>query len=258
MFRLDDKTALVTGAASGIGRAIAHLFAAQGAFVALADVYLDAVAREAAAIESAGGHALALRLDVTDLDAAHAAVAAVVDRHGRLDILVNNAGLGLAADLLDTTPADYRRIMAVNADGVYHCSLAAVAQMVAQTPKGGVIVNVASVGGLVAVPHRFAYCASKGAVVAMTKSTAVDYVADNIRCNCICPAKIDTPLVRGHLMGMPTDEAEQTERAFHARQPLGRMGHPEEVAALALYLASDEAAFVTGAQMVIDGGVTAM
>ena len=257
MFRLDDKAALVTGAGSGIGREIALLYAKQGAVVAVADIDEAAAGGVTAEIAAAGGHAFPVALDVADRDSARAAVETVVERQERLDILVNNAGIGMVGNLLETEPEDFRRLMAVNADGVYFCSQAAVAQMLAQEPRGGVIVNIASVAGMVAVARRFAYCTTKGAVISMTQSTAMDYVDQNIRCNCICPGTVETPFVEAYLQKYHAGEVEETRRALHARQPLGRMGRPDEIAPLALYLASDEAAYVTGAQMVIDGGLTA-
>jgi 2-keto-3-deoxy-L-fuconate dehydrogenase len=257
MFRLDGKAALVTGAGSGIGREIARLFAGQGAAVAIGDIDEAAGARVAVEIVDAGGEAFAVRLDVSERASARAAVAAVVERHGRLDVLVNNAGIGMVGDLLETEPEDFRRLMAVNVDGVYHCSQAAVERMLGQDPPGGVIVNIASIAGQVAVARRFAYCATKGAVISMTQSTAMDYVEQNIRCNCICPGTVETPFVEAYLRRYHAGEVEATRAALHARQPLGRMGRPEEIAPLALYLASDEAAYVTGAQFVIDGGLTA-
>ncbi len=257
MFRLDGKAALVTGAGSGIGREIALLFAQQGALVALGDIDEGAAGRVAAEIEGAGGRSFPVPLDVTDRASARAAVATVAGRQGRLDILVNNAGIGMVGNLLETEPEDFRRLMAVNVDGVYFCSQAAVAQMLAQEPRGGTIVNIASVAGIVAVARRFAYCATKGAVISMTQSTAMDFVDQNIRCNCICPGTVETPFVEAYLQKYHVGEVEETRQALHARQPLGRMGRPEEIAPLALYLASDEAAYVTGAQMTIDGGLTA-
>jgi len=257
MFRLDGKAALVTGAGSGIGREIARLFARQGAVVALGDVDEGAAGRVAAEIEGEGGAAFPVLLDVADDASAWAAVAAVAARQGRLDVLVNNAGIGMVGSLTETEPADFRRLMAVNVDGVYHCSRAAVAQMLAQEPKGGTIVNIASIAGQVAVPRRFAYGTTKGAVISMTQSTALDYVDQGIRCNCICPGTVETPFVDAYLRKYHAGEIEEARQALHARQPLGRMGRADEIAPLALYLASDEAAFVTGAQMVIDGGWTA-
>ena len=257
MFRLDGKAALVTGAGSGIGREIALLFAAQGAVVALGDVDEAAAGRVAAEIAEAGGEGYPVALDVTDRLSAKAAVATIVERQGRLDVLVNNAGIGMVGNLLETEPEDFRRLMAVNVDGVYHCSQAAVAQMVAQEPQGGAIVNIASIAGMVAVARRFAYGTTKGAVISITQSTAMDFVDRGVRCNCICPGTVETPFVEGYLRRYHAGEVEETRQALHARQPLGRMGRPEEIAPLALYLASEEAAYVTGAQMVIDGGLTA-
>ena len=257
MFRLDGKAALVTGAGSGIGREISLLFAKQGAVVALGDIDEAAADRVAGEIEGAGGQAFPVALDVTDRASARAAVSAVADRQGRLDVLVNNAGIGMVGNLLETEPDGFHRLMAVNVDGVYHCSQAAVAQMLAQEPRGGAIVNIASIAGMVAVARRFAYCATKGAVISMTQSTAMDYVEQNIRCNCICPGTVETPFVEAYLQKYHAGEIEETRQALHARQPIGRMGRPDEIAPLALYLASDEAAYVTGAQMVIDGGLTA-
>ena len=257
MFRLDGKTALVTGAGSGIGREIALLYARQGAAVTVADINDAAAGGVAAEVAAAGGEAFPVHLDVTDRESARAAVAETVARTGRLDVLVNNAGIGMVGSLTETEPDDFERLLAVNVRGVYYCSQAAVAQMLAQQPRGGVIVNMASVAGQVAVARRFAYCATKGAVISMTQSTAMDYVEQNIRCNCICPGTVETPFVEAYLQRYHQGEVEETRRALHARQPLGRMGRPEEIAPLALYLASDEAAYVTGAQMTIDGGLTA-
>lgn len=257
MFRLDGKMAIVTGAGSGMGREIALLFAKQGATVAVADINQPAAEAVTAEITGTGGQAYAQALDVTKLDSAEAAVAEAVQRAGRLDILVNNAGIGLVGNLLETAPDDFHRLFSVNVDGVYHCSKAAVAQMTAQSPKGGVIVNMASVAGQVAVARRFAYCATKGAVISMTQSTAMDYIDQGIRCNCICPGTVETPFVEAYLQKYHAGEIEETRKQLHARQPLGRMGRAEEIAPLALYLASDDASYVTGAQMTIDGGLTA-
>jgi NAD(P)-dependent dehydrogenase (short-subunit alcohol dehydrogenase family) len=257
VFKLDGKSALVTGAGSGIGREIALLFAKQGATVAVADI--DEAGRETVAEEvtAAGGEAISLALDVTNLDQANAAVAQIVESTGKLDILVNNAGIGMVGNLVETGPDDFARLIAVNVYGVYHCSQAAVKQMLAQEPKGGAIINIASVAGLVTVPRRFAYGATKGAVISMTQSTAMDFVDQSIRCNSICPGTVESPFVEGYLQKYHQGEIEETRAQLHARQPIGRMGKPNEIAPLALYLASDEAAFVTGSQYTIDGGWTA-
>ncbi len=257
VFRLDGKTALVTGGGSGIGREIALLFGKQGATVAIGDINVDAANTVAREVKEAGGAAFGLQLDVTDLASAEAAVAAIVERTGKLSILVNNAGIGMVGNLTETSPEDFARLMAVNVYGVYHCSLAAIRQMLSQEPKGGNIINIASIAGQVAVARRFAYGTTKGAVISMTQSIAMDYVDQGIRCNCICPGTVETPFVEAYLQKYHAGEVEETRAQLHARQPLGRMGRPEEIAPLALYLASDEAAYVTGAQMVIDGGLTA-
>ncbi|HEV2074369.1 MAG TPA: SDR family oxidoreductase [Thermomicrobiales bacterium] len=257
MFRLDGKTALVTGGASGIGREIALLFGQQGATVAIGDINEEAATSVAEEVTDAGGAAFGVRLDVTDMVSAESATASIVDRAGSLDILVNNAGIGMVGNLTETSPEDFARLIAVNVYGVYNCSHAGVKQMLSQDPKGGCIINMASIAGQVAVARRFAYGTTKGAVISMTQSTAMDYVDQGIRCNCICPGTVETPFVEAYLQRYHAGEIEETRKQLHARQPLGRMGRPQEIAPLALYLASDEAAYVTGAQMVIDGGLTA-
>ena len=257
MFRLDGKTALVTGAGSGIGREIALLFAAQGATVAVGDIDEAAATAVTNEITNDGHAALSLRMDVTDPASVASGIETIVSRSGGLHILVNNAGIGMVGSLTETTPEDFARLMSVNVYGVYHCSLAAINQMLDQEPRGGTIVNMASVAGQVAVARRFAYGTTKGAVISMTQSTAMDYIDRGIRCNCICPGTVETPFVEAYLQRYHAGEIEETRAQLHARQPLGRMGRPEEIAPLALYLASDEAAYVTGAQMTIDGGLTA-
>ncbi len=257
MFRLDGKTALVTGAGSGIGREIALLFAAQGATVVAGDINEPAATAVAGEITGNGHAALALRIDVTDLDSVTKGVASIVGGTGALHILVNNAGIGMVGSLTETTPEDFARLMAVNVYGVYHCSLAAIRQMLDQEPRGGTIGNIASVAGQVAVARRFAYGTTKGAVISMTQSTAMDYVEQGVRCNCICPGTVESPFVEAYLNRYHQGEIEETRAQLHARQPIGRMGRPDEIAPLALYLASDEAAFVTGSQYTIDGGWTA-
>jgi 2-keto-3-deoxy-L-fuconate dehydrogenase len=257
VFRLDGKSALVTGAGSGIGREIALLFGRQGATVAVADINDEGAERVAGEITDAGGSALSLHLDVGNLESANRAVADIVERTEKLDILVNNAGIGMVGSLTETEPADFDRLVSVNINGVYYCSQAAVNQMIAQEPQGGVIVNIASIAGQVAVARRFAYGTTKGAVISMTQSIAMDYIDRGIRCNCICPGTVESPFVEAYLQRYHAGEVEETRKQLHARQPLGRMGRPDEIAPLALYLAADESAYVTGSQMVIDGGLTA-
>jgi 2-keto-3-deoxy-L-fuconate dehydrogenase len=255
MFDLSGKSAVVTGSGSGIGEAIARLFARQGARVALLDRDEAGARSVAEAIRTDGGAAEAWRCDVAEARQVEVAMGEVRARFGRLDILVNNAGIPHVGALGATSEADLDRIYAVNVKGVFLCSRAALPAMLEQ--GGGVILNMASIASLIGVPDRFAYSMTKGAVHTMTLSIAVDYMKNNIRCNCICPARVHTPFVDGYVAAsFPGREAE-TLAKLSAFQPMGRMGRPEEVAALALYLCSDEAAFVTGGAYPIDGGVLA-
>jgi 2-keto-3-deoxy-L-fuconate dehydrogenase len=256
MFRLDKKTALITGAGSGIGEAIATLFARQGAQVIVADVVEEAATRVAGVIQEQGNAASALTLDVAEEDQVRDAFARVAGQ-GQLDILVNNAGVSHVGTLLETTLDDWERVLRVNARGAFLCAREAVRVMVEQQPQGGVIVNMASVAAQIGVERRLPYSASKGAILAMTRSIAVDFVGQGIRCNAICPGTVHTPFVEGYLARNFPGQEDTVRQTLHARQPLGRMGLPEEIASAALYLASDEAAFVTGSALVIDGGWTA-
>ena len=257
MMRLDGKVALVTGAGSGIGEAIAHLYASQGARVLVSDLRGDAAESVSAAIREEGGLAHAQQLDVTDEDQVSTTLEQIRATHGRLDILVNNAGIGHVGSLLETSTEDWDRIMHINAFGVFLCARESVRQMLAQRPQGGVIVNIASAAGLIGVERRLPYSASKGAVISMTRAIAVDYVTQGIRCNAICPGTVDTPFVAGYLARNFPGREEEVRQQLHARQPIGRMGRPDEIAHAALYLAADEASFVTGSLLVIDGGWTA-
>ena len=239
MFDLHRKVAVVTGAGSGIGAAIAALFARQGARTVVLDVNETAQAT-ADAIRAAGGDAIARRCDVSAPDDVRSAFHDLDGELGRLDIE-------------QTSPDDLDRLYAVNVRGVFLCMKHAVEIMLRQ--GHGVILNMASIASLVGVPERFAYSMTKGAVLTMTKSIALDYVKRGIRCNCICPARVQTPFVEGYLRAhYPGREAEM-RRTLEEYQPIGRMCLPEEVASLALYLCSDEAAFVTGQAYPIDGGV---
>lgn len=257
MFRLDQKIALVTGAGSGIGEAIARLYAQQGAHVVIGDIQLKAAQQVAAAIQESGGSATALVFDVADEGQVQAALREIVARHGRLDILVNNAGVSHVGNILETSVEDWERVLRVNARGVFLCAREAVRQMLAQSPAGGVIINMASVAGLIAPERRLPYSASKGAVLALTRSIAIDYAMRGIRCNAICPGTVHTPFVEGFLARVYAGHEDEERQKLHARQPIGRMGRPEEIASAALYLAADEAAFVTGSPLIIDGGWTA-
>ena len=252
-FSLTGKVAIITGGGSGIGAAIAALFARQGARVAVLDVDEDGALRTANAIRASGAHAEAVRCDVTDAAQVGDVIGQLATTSPRIDILVNNAGIAHVGTIEKTCEADLDRLYAVNVKGVFLCARAAVPIMVAQ--GGGVILNMASIASLVGVPERFAYSMTKGAVLTMTMSIAIDYVKQNLRCNCICPARIHTPFVDQFVARHYAGREAETLRALAGYQPIGRMGTPEEVASLALYLCSDEAAFVTGQAYPIDGGV---
>jgi 2-keto-3-deoxy-L-fuconate dehydrogenase len=255
MFGLGDKVAVVTGAGSGIGWAIAKLFAQQGAVVAALDRDEPAASSLADAIRDAGGASSFYACDVSDESEVAETFRRVEAGHGRIDILVNNAGIAHIGSIETTSPEDFDRLFRVNVRGVYLCARAAIPIMLRQ--GGGVVLNMASIASLVGLPDRFAYSMTKGAVLTMTRSIAVDYVKRGIRCNCICPARVHTPFVDGYLAtNYPGREAEMF-RTLSEAQPIGRMGTPEEIAHLALYLCSDEAGFVTGQAYTIDGGALA-
>ena len=247
MFRLQDKHAVVTGGGSGIGRAVSLLFARQGAVVHMLDRSADAMR---SVVDEAGGDLRmhAHECDVTDLDA----VWSLMESIGRIDVLVNSAGISHIGRADDTTVEDFDRVYNVNVKGVYHCLHAAIPVM--RAGGGGVILNVCSIAATCGLSDRFAYSMSKGAVLSMTFSVAKDYLKDNIRCNCISPARVHTPFVDGFLAkNYPGREEEMFERLSKS-QPIGRMAKPEEVAHAALYLCSDESAFLTGCDYPVDGG----
>lgn len=250
-FRLDGKVAVITGAGSGIGRAIAERFARAGAAVHILDHNEQSGSATATEIRSAGGDAESYACDVGD----QASVKRVFEKlagQGAFQILVNNAGISHIGTVETTTEADFDRLFRVNVKGIYNCIFAAIGHM--KVTGGGVILNMASIAGSAALADRFAYSMTKGAVVAMTYSVAKDYLAYKIRCNCISPARVHTPFVDGYLSKNYPGREEEMFRVLSASQPIGRMGKPEEVAALALFLCSDEAAFITGADYPIDGG----
>jgi len=250
-FRLDGKTAIVTGGGSGIGRAISLCFAANGAMVNIADLNREQGEQVAKEIRDAGGKAAAYVCDVADAQGVRKTFEEIF-ASGRVDILVNNAGVSHIGNVETTTEADFERVMRVNVWGYYHTMRAMVGHMKAN--GGGVILNIASIAATAGLADRFAYSTSKGAVVAMTYSVARDFLPHNIRCNCISPARVHTPFVDDYLRkNYPGREKEMYDK-LAASAPMGRMGKPEEVASLALFLCSDEAAFLTGVDYPLDGG----
>jgi 2-keto-3-deoxy-L-fuconate dehydrogenase len=255
-FDLSGKVAAITGAGSGIGQSIAELFARQGARVFVLDVDREGGSRVAQQIAESGGAATFVRCDVSSASEVTQSFDALFQEAGRLDILVNNAGIAHIGNVETTTEADLDRVYSINVKGVFHCLRAAIDKL--ERSGGGAILNMASIASLVGLSDRFAYSMSKGAVLTMTLSVAADYLKRSIRCNCICPARVHTPFVDGFIArNYPGRESEIFEQLSRA-QPIGRMGKPEEVAALALYLCSDEAAFVTGGVYPIDGGTTSI
>jgi 2-keto-3-deoxy-L-fuconate dehydrogenase len=250
VFELTGKRAVVTGAASGIGFAIARLFAAQGADVVLLDLALEGLNTATAAIQAKTGRLpTAFACDVASVESVDKAFAEIA---GPVDILVNCAGVAHVGTLQSTSPEDFERLFAVNVRGTYLCMRAAIPPMLAA--GRGTILNLASIAATAGIADRFAYSMTKGAVLSMTLSVAKDYLAQGIRCNCISPARVHTPFVDGFLArNYPWQEAEQMKLLAQS-QPIGRMGTPDEMAALALYLCSDAASFLTGVDYPIDGG----
>jgi 2-keto-3-deoxy-L-fuconate dehydrogenase len=249
MFRLDGKVALVTGGGSGIGEAIAHCFARQGAFVWVADNDGPKAAATSAAIRAAGGNADHDCVDVSD----PAAVLRLAGRLPALDVLVNNAGIGHVGSLRETASSDLDRLYSVNVRGAFNCCKAFVPAMLAA--RRGSVINMASIAGIVAVRDRLAYTVSKFAVVGLTKSLALDHSSEGVRFNCICPGRVETPFVKGRLAEYP--DPEKAYREMSSTQLNGRMARPEEIASAALFLAADESEMVTGSSLMVDGGWSA-
>ncbi len=248
MFRLDNKKAAITGGGSGIGKAIAKLFAARGAEVHILDLDGEKAKETAREIVRDDGQVFNHICNVADQEEVQLAFSYIGDLH----ILVNNAGIAHIGKADTTDEHDFDRLMQVNVKGVYNCIHAAIPHM--KKAGGGCIINMASVAAMVGISERFAYSTAKGAVLAMTLSVAKDYIHENIRCNSISPARVHTPFVDGFLRAnYPGNETEMFDK-LAATQPIGRMGKPEEVAALALYLCSEEASFITGCDYPIDGG----
>ena len=240
MFKLTQKKVVITGGCSGIGKSIALTFLTQGAEVHVIDLKAPAEPLPAD---------ITLHLaDITNIDS----VQAIANELGSIDILVNNAGIPQIGNLEKTSPADFQNIFDVNVKGAYHCMYAFIPGMIQQ--KSGVILNMASVAASVGIPDRFGYSMTKGAIKSMTQSVAKDYIHEGIRCNCISPGRVHTPFVDGFIAKNYPDNQEEMFAKLSATQPIGRMAQPQEIAHLALYLCSDEAAFITGCDYPIDGG----
>jgi len=248
MFSLNNKHAVITGGGSGIGKAISLLFAKQGATVHIIELNPEAAEQTAGEITRSGGQAYAYATDVSNQQQ----VLEVFEKIGTVNILVNNAGIAHVGNLQNTTEADLDRIYNVNVKGAYNALYAAIPLL--KNNGGGVILNMASIAAWVGITDRFAYSMSKGAIMAMSLSVARDYLADNIRCNTISPARVHTPFVDGFIAKNYAGKEQEIFEKLSKSQPIGRMGKPDEVAALALYLCSDEAGFITGCDYPIDGG----
>ncbi|PWS28791.1 short-chain dehydrogenase [Pedobacter yonginense] len=252
MFSLKNKKAVVTGGGSGIGKAIATVLAKQGAEVHIIEIGKEQAATALAEIQANGNQAFSYACDVAN----HEDVIRVFDEIGKINILINNAGIAHIGKADTTQEADFDRVMRVNVKGVYNCLYAAIPKL--RLSGGGVIVNMASIAALIGLPDRFAYSTAKGAVKAMTMSVAKDYIGENIRCNSISPARVHTPFVDGFLQKNYPDNIPEMFEKLSKTQPIGRMAQPEEIGALALYLCSDEASFITGCDYPIDGGFTTL
>ena len=248
MFNIQGKSAVVTGGGSGIGKAISVLFAKQGATVHIIELTEESARPAMEEIASQNGRSVAYACDVSDQDQ----VLKVFGRISDIDILVNNAGVAHVGKAHSTSEEDFDRIFKINVKGAYNCLFAAIPLM--KKKGAGVIINMASIAALVGLSDRFAYSMSKGAIYSMTLSVAKDYIEDNIRCNSISPARVHTPFVDGFIAKNYAGREKEMFEKLSRSQPVGRMGKPEEVAALALYLCSDEAAFITGCDYPIDGG----
>lgn len=248
MFSLQNKKAVVTGGGSGIGKAIATLFAKQGAEVHIVELTQESAKEAVGEISAAGGKVFSHACNVANQQE----VLETFEKIGNINILINNAGIAHIGKVETTPEADFDRVMSVNVKGVYNCLYAAIPQL--RLSGGGVIVNMASIAVWVGLSDRFAYSTAKGAVMSMTLSVAKDYISENIRCNSMSPARVHTPFVDGFIAKNYPDNQEEMFDKLSKSQPIGRMGKPDEVAALALFLCSDEAGFITGCDYPIDGG----
>jgi NAD(P)-dependent dehydrogenase (short-subunit alcohol dehydrogenase family) len=251
---MQDKVAVVTGGGKGIGQAIAHRFASEGAKVAIWELDEESAQSTVASIEADGGSATPILCDVVDHDSVLAAADATEERLGKVTTLVNNAGIAHVGTVEDTSEEDFDRVQRINVKGPFNCLRVLVPRMLEN--GGGAILNLASIASRLGISERFAYSTSKGAILAMTLSVAKDYVDKGIRCNCVCPGRVHTPFVDGYLEKYYPDEKERAKKfqELSEYQPIGRMGKPEEIAALAAFLCSDDASFVTGSAYDVDGG----
>ena len=253
--RFEHKVAIVTGGASGIGRASAERLAAEGCAVAVADVNGEGAVRVAEAIERSGGTAFGIEADVSSSESVKRLVTATAARFGRIDVLFANAGVGSSSRLVETTDEEWQRVHDVNEKGVFFSCREVVRFMLGQEPPGGSIVINGSISGLAGIPGQAAYAPPKGAVVEMTRQLSVELARLGVRVNCVCPGTVDTPVLRTAMAAQPDSQAFLD--LLLSGHPIGRIGKPEEIAAAVAFLASDEASFITGAILPVDGGYTA-
>ena len=263
--RLNDKVAIITGGASGVGEATARLFAEEGAKVAIVDINTERGERVTHSIRNTGAEAIFVRTDLSSTSETRIMVETVVKKYGRLDILINNAGVDNRKSIVETSEEEWDRVLNVNLKSVYVACKYAIPVM--RQNGGGAIVNVASFLGLVGGQNEGPYCASKGGLVLLTKQMALDYISDNIRVNCVCPGNVNTPMLEEGFKSpelmkrfgweSPEEAIEKGKRMVGENHPIGRIAEPREIAYAILFLASDEASFVTGVALPVDGGYVA-